>query len=299
MKLSSLFKPELVLLSQNVSTVEEAVEKLIDAMAREFSAEVKKTQALSAVQERLKLGHTLFDTGLCVPHARLDGLEDIILGVLVPSKPMSADGKAVTMVVLILTGKTHSKIYLNTLSALVSVSQDQALYKKLAGAPNAHAFMETVDRIDLRVKKDISVADIMTPEVHSVKPSATLREILDLCYQYNISYAPVVNDKDEFIGEVTLLDIMKIGLPNYATMIGNLNFLTTFEPFEDLLRREDQVTAKDIMRKPSPVCSPATSVIEAALEMTQHSRRHLGVVEAKKVIGVVSYMDILKKVLRG
>jgi len=44
---------------------------------------------------------------------------------------------------------------------------------------------------------------------------------------------------------------------------------------------------------------PSSSIIEVALEMTQNNKRHLPVVEGNKIIGIVSFMDLVKKVLRG
>lgn len=82
-------------------------------------------------------------------------------------------------------------------------------------------------------------------------------------------------------------------------MVGNLKFLNTFEPLEELLKNEENLKIKQIMRKPSLQFSDDTSIIEAVLELTQNKRRHIPVVKDKKVIGIISIMDILNKVLRG
>ena len=82
-------------------------------------------------------------------------------------------------------------------------------------------------------------------------------------------------------------------------MLDNLSFLSTLDPFDKLLENEDTIQIKKIMNKPLVQLAPEASIIEATFEMTQHKRRQIPVVKDKKIVGVISYMDILKKILRG
>ena len=109
---------------------------------------------------------------------------------------------------------------------------------------------------------------------------------------------PVVDEKNGFIGEGTIHELLQVGIPNYAMMIGNLDFLATFEPFEALLRNESNITVAEVMRKPKGRLKPGTSIVEAALELTQGRYRHLAVVEKGQLVGILSVTDILTKILR-
>jgi CBS domain-containing protein len=82
--------------------------------------------------------------------------------------------------------------------------------------------------------------------------------------------------------------------------MGNLKFLTRFEPFEDLLKNENTIRIGDVMKKPEITLEEDSPVIEAIMKFIQCKRRYLPVVKNKnRLIGVVGYMDILKKVLRA
>ena len=202
----------------------------------------------------------------------------------------------IKMVVLILTSKSSSKTYLQVLSSFIQISQNQDFYNKLCKSKNASEFVDLLENI--MVKKDLTIEDIMTTSILQVSQDTILKEVIDIFYKNNISYLPVVDSNDNFIAEVTMIDVLKIGIPNYALMMNNLKFLTSFEPLEELLKTEDKIKVKDVMRKPDIVLDKDSSIIEAALKLTQKDRRHIPVVSKNKIVGIVSFMDILNKVIR-
>jgi CBS domain-containing protein len=57
--------------------------------------------------------------------------------------------------------------------------------------------------------------------------------------------------------------------------------------------------ARDVMEPPTNTFSRQTSVVEAVFTFTKTRKRCLPVVENHQLVGLVSYMDILTKVLRA
>jgi CBS domain-containing protein len=109
----------------------------------------------------------------------------------------------------------------------------------------------------------------------------------------------VVNEDNEFVGEVDILQYLKVGVPDYLMLMNNLKFLPSYEPFETLFKKEDQVYIKDIMTKPDLTLYPDNSIIEAVFKMIQNKKRFFTVTENKKVVGIVTAMDIFRKVVRS
>ncbi len=253
----------------------------------------------SKVTQREALGGPSFPTGIAIPHARLDNFKDLIVGILIPATPIANETGLIRMVALILTDKSSSTLYLNTLAAFVKLSRDESGFSSLLACTTAQDFTDTLKGFDVNIKKEITVADIMSKELFTVKPETNLRELADLFSVQKFSYAPVFDDRGRFIGEVNIRDMLSLGIPNYATMVGSLNFLSAFEPLEELLKNEDILLVGQIMKKPSIQFSADTSIIQAVLEISQNKRRHIPVVEKGKIIGIVSVMDILNKVIRG
>lgn len=299
MKLASFLNQDLMSVGSKVTTKKEAIETLIQKMDKRYSFEAKKDAMEKAVWQREALGGTSFASGIAVAHARLDSLNDLLIGVCVPEKPIRDGDLSLKMVVLILTDQVASTMYLNTLAAFIELSKNDARFSELLASGSGAEFIEAVARFDIRVKKELTVADIMTREIVSVTPETTIRELCDLCYVRGLSYIPVLDASGDFIAEVGVTDAIKLGIPDYATMIGSLNFLKTMEPFEALLKNEKTLTVSQIMKRPSFKVAEDSSILEVALEMTQNKRRHIAVVSGKKIVGVVSTMDILNKVLRG
>jgi PTS system nitrogen regulatory IIA component len=109
----------------------------------------------------------------------------------------------------------------------------------------------------------------------------------------------VVDENNVQIGEVTIKDLFSKGIPDYVKRLGDVSFLKTLEPFEALLREEDRILVQEIMRPPSRKIAKGGSIIEAVMMITTKGVRHIPVIEDKKLVGMVSETDILKKVLRA
>jgi len=151
---------------------------------------------------------------------------------------------------------------------------------------------------DYSLVKVVTVEDLLTEAPVTVRSDATLADLIDLFHHHNLSYVPVVDD-DRLVGEVALGDVLKAGFPDFASQVGNLKFLKTFEPFENLLKKEDSVLVRDLMKPVAFGCDPSASVVELCFEFLQKGRRHCPVIRGRQLVGVLSVMDILNKVIRG
>jgi len=287
MKLSSILQENHVKILDKANSKNEVISILLDSIFKNRQIHLNKEEVFSLINEREKLGGTIFENGMAIPHARLENFNDLFIGIAILSNPIIESGIPIKFVVLSIISKSASNTYLRTLSAFAQISQNKELFEKVASSKSHSDFFSAIENIKIKSK-----------DVLKVSPETTLKELCDIFYKHNISYIPVVDDNDDFIGEVTITEVLKVGIPNYALMIGNLKFLSSFEPFEELLKNEDKIKVKEIMRKPSFKLPENSSIIEVALEITQNNKRQLPVVEGDKIIGIVSYMDLLKKVLR-
>jgi CBS domain-containing protein len=113
--------------------------------------------------------------------------------------------------------------------------------------------------------------DIMTRDVVTVSPAASVKELAKTLVQQQISGAPVMNKKGQIVGVVSETDIVA----------------------------SSGKTVKDIMSK--RVCSVAeeTPVEEIAGIMTAHKISRLPVMRGQKLIGLVSRADIVGAIAAG
>lgn len=308
MKLSTLIDPHLVLLDADVDTMDGAVELGLKAICGLYPHEVKYDEVAERLNERRKLGGICFPSGIAIPHARLPSFNDFIIAAIVPRRPIVSDESCpdqscaeappIRIIWLILLSQGASMVYLNTIAKLMEASRNVAIMASLIGAESPSQFIAVIDNAGYQVKKSLVVTDIMSTDVVSVIETATIKDVLDIIYTKKLHYVPVVDASGALVGELGVLDLLKAGIPDYAFRIGSLKFLAELEPMTELLQNEDTILVKSIMQKPLPIL-PSTSVVEVAFEMARGKKRHYAVVDEGRLIGVVSYMDIVFKVLRA
>lgn len=299
MKLASLINPDCVVIGSHTALTETAIQQLFQTVYKHYQFEIPRETALQALLEREKIGGTVMPGGIAIPHARIEGLNDLVIAAMTPLKPIPSAGENVRVIFLILTSKTASKSYLNTLAAIAQIGKNPELMEKLSMAKTPHQFLELINVADIRIKKELTVIDIAAPDFPTVTPETNLRDLCNLFVKTYVPMIPVVDASGKLVGEVTTHDLLKKTLPNYAMMMENLAFLSSFEPFEEFLSHETDYQVKEIMRKPEHVLKPASSVIEAAHEMAQHHLKSMSILSEGRVVGVVSHWDLLFKVLRG
>jgi PTS system nitrogen regulatory IIA component len=298
MKLASILEPRFIKVKSRVESKDEAVHLILDNFLEHYDFKTSKETILEAVIEREKLGGSVMPSGLTILRARIPDFDDLLVGICVPKVPIPRDDSELKMLVLVLISRTASKLFVNVMSALTELPKDPGLFAELIGAKDANHFIRVLDKANIQVKKELFVRDIMARDLVTVRPGTTLKEVVDSFYKHDISYAPVVDETGKFLGELDVLDLMKLGIPNYALMIGNLRFLHSFEPFEELFEKEDRILVENVMRKPVRHLDPGDSVIEAAFELEQNRRRILPVVEDGRIVGIIGCIDILEKLLR-
>ncbi|MDR0567959.1 MAG: CBS domain-containing protein [Spirochaetaceae bacterium] len=300
MKLSSLLNPGLLILRTPAKTKD----ALIDALVREIYRTQRRIalpeQAVrKALAERESLGGTVFPSGLAVPHARLEGFNDLLIAVGVPAEPIPTPENPIKMMILILTTQAAGAVYLNTLGAFVKISQDHDLFGRLCAAQSPQSFIQTINERNIEVMQTLLIGSVMQRNFISLSPNQTIKDAADIFYKNRVSYLPVLDETGAFTGELTVLDLFALGFPDYALKLENLQFLRRLEPFEDLLTKEHSIFVRQAMKRPGLILEEHTPVVEGIMQFIRSNRRHIPVVQRGKLTGIISYIDILHKVLRA
>ena len=296
MKLSSLIEKDLILVNAAVKTREDAVRLSLDRLFEKKKISFDKEAVFEEINARDKLGGTVFKTGLAIPHARIKDYGDLSIVVCIPKEPVLVDKQQVQCFVVMLTSLAVSNLYLQVLATLAKTSQDKDFFKELTSASTPEAVISHIG--DLYVKKELTVEDLMSTDYGILRPDMNLKEATDLFYMKKTSYLPVLSDDGKFLGELRINDLISVGIPDYAMMIGNLSFLNSFEPLEKLLNEEENISVSSVMKKSLVSLEPGSAVVEAALKMTQGNFRQLPVIKDGELVGIMNIMDILNKVLR-
>ena len=119
---------------------------------------------------------------------------------------------------------------------------------------------------------NLPAKDLMNPNVVTVKPDATLKEVSELMNRQKIGSVVVV-DNEKVVGIVTERD--------YATKI----MINAYQP---------DAKVSDVMSSPVISVSPNQSVADIIEVMANNEIRKVPVIDSEKIVGMVSGTEFLR-----
>jgi len=149
------------------------------------------------------------------------------------------------------------------------------------------------------VDKELMVKDVMRHNVVSVKPDDTLKEVANQMFRNRLSALAVVDENNKLLGAISDRDLIKAALPDYKTLISNLNYSMDVEPFEELLKREDKIKVSQLYRDDYEVTTPNTRIVEVAAMMIFKDVTRVFVTSDDNLVGILLRKDIVNMIIRG
>ena len=145
----------------------------------------------------------------------------------------------------------------------------------------------------------ITVGDIMTRNVRTVKPSMDASELAKLFIEKGYSGFPVVDDSGKFLGlileENLVVKDMKVHLPTtFLLLTGGITFGE--KRFEDEMKMIMASTAEGLMTKARVILNPSTPVDEVATIVVDKHIGYFPVLDDGKLTGVVTKKDIVRAI---
>jgi CBS domain-containing protein len=299
MRLAGFLDPDLVKVPVVAESKADAVSQLLDLITGKYPF-LDREVITAAIAEREDVENTSMGRGFAFPHARSEGVDRMYIAVGIAHQPIpgdTPDGEPLHAVVLLLTPRNIARLYLQTLSAFMRVCRSPGLRHTLFKATTAEDVLRLLWDSGVMVQDELSARDIMRRPVISVRPQNTLKEVANLLYKHRISGMPVVDDQGQVVGEVSERELIQAALPNHPdgaeiVPIGG-------EPFEALLKRENEITVADLMTPPVVIVDGDTSVVELAALMLYRNIRRVIVVRDGKLSGLIMRSDIVNRVIRG
>jgi len=120
--------------------------------------------------------------------------------------------------------------------------------------------------------EDLKVRDIMTPHVEFVSPDLTLHQFTDFIHTHKHTSYPVL-EHDTLVGIITVMDLHNVQKNN-----------------------QDTTFIRDVMHKDVLTISPDEAANIAFKKMIRHTNERMIVIEHGKVLGILSWSDLLHAV---
>jgi len=300
MRLVDILSQETIICPLKGRSREAVIEELLSALDDGGYLRDKEA-ALCTIEEREKLGCTALGGGIAIPHGRTDTVDGFAVALGISKEGIdyhAPDNLPVNIVCLILAPCGESALYVRVLGAVAQLLKDERTKTNILNAQSPKQVLKIIQKSGIDVEPRLRTRDIMKPLPALIRKNTSLKETLDVMFKHHTYELPVVDEQNNLIGEVFIENVLKVGLPDYLFHIDNLAFLSSFEPFERLLRQETELQIKDVMSEASGVIDADVPMIQAAILILQEKLRSVIVVENKKPIGIISLLDFIEKVLR-
>ncbi|MDD2900017.1 MAG: CBS domain-containing protein [Desulfuromonadaceae bacterium] len=148
----------------------------------------------------------------------------------------------------------------------------------------------------------LTVADIMTKDVVSIKGATTVREMAGIFSSLRIGTLPIVDDAGNLTGIVTASDLVEQDRPlHIPTVISLFDWVIPLGGESSLQRDLDKIsaqTASELASTDVVTVMPSDSVSSVADIMSSKKLHALPVIDGKKLVGMVSRIDIIRSMNR-
>ncbi len=153
--------------------------------------------------------------------------------------------------------------------------------------------------------KKLPVSQVMNRDVTTVRPSTTLTELIKMMQKTNQHMLPVVDEENSLLGIVNYRGILSIFRPfsrSVSEIVERMPFVEKVDD-EDLdldLSPEmgTLIVVDDVINTNYISIKETKTIQEARRLMKLHNIETLPVVSGKKLVGVISILDILVYVFK-
>lgn len=301
MKIANLLMERRINMDLKGRTKDEAIRELLCMICSE-GFECDKDKVLENIRERELVEDTSYGHGFAFPHARTDAVSEMFIVIGISKQGLedkTFDGVPVYVVCLLLTPSTIAKLYLQTLSGMASFARTEGILDRIRNLEAKSDFIKLVAKSNITVDKELMVKDVMRHHVATVTRDDTLKDVANEMFKHRLSALAVVDDSGRLVGVINDRDLIKAALPDYKSLISNLNYSMDIEPFEELLKREDKIKVSQLYRDDYEVTTPETKIVEVAAMMIFKDIRRVFVVSDDRLAGVLLRKDIVNMIIRG
>lgn len=235
---------------------------------------------------------------IAFPHARLEHLRQAIFAVGVVDDPVRFEEFPVRIICLILVPASEPTVSLKMMSQLSRVLMDPAVHQQVLTAENPECLRAIFKHHDPRIDKPIMASDIMRPSRFSVREADLVSKCSHLMSVNNLQAVPVVSERQEVLGEITVERLFRYGLPDFFAKLKSVSFIAEFDPFEKYFEDERNTPAGEMMEPNARTVPMDYTIMEIVFDLAIQPYTKLYVTDDEgRWVGTIDKGTVLDNVI--
>lgn len=300
MKLRDVLEPAHIVTPLNATTVKQATEQLAERLIA--SGAVAEPQRLTAVikntwpEDMVSVGEHAF-----LPHFRTEAVRKLVTAVGIAPTPIRWEKdphRTARIVILIVAPPRETPTYLQVVGAFARTLSDPDTVLALLAAKTPDQVL-TVGALEaVELPSHLTVRDLMTTRIHTVKPEATLGDVARVMVEHDVRALPVVDEGGALVGMITHKELLRYLLPDYLqrTKSGKFPALTRSQ-----LQRGSAdpqlMPVKEAMARTVLCVSEDQTLSDVASLMNNKDVERFPVVREGVVVGFLTRADLIRRLV--
>jgi CBS-domain-containing membrane protein len=191
-----------------------------------------------------------------------------------------------------------ASISLKLMAQLSRMLMDSTVRAEVLAAKDTESLRNIVKEHNPRIDKTIEARDIMRPPTFSIRDDEPVSKCTHTMSVNTLHAIPVVNARQQILGEITVDRLFKYGLPEFFSKLKSVSFIAEFDPFEKYFQDERHILARDMMGTPALTVPPNYTIMEIVFDLAIRNNTQLYVIdEDGRWIGTIDKGVVLDNVI--
>jgi CBS domain-containing protein len=228
-----------------------------------------------------------------LPHFRTEAVHDILVALGIAPRPVhweKAPQRSARIVILIVAPPRATTRYLQVVGGLARALSDAETVLSVLAAKTAEQVLAIPALQDTPLPGQITVRDVMTPQVYTVTGEQTLAQVAQIMTERDIRAVPVVDDSGSLVGMVTHREVLRHLLPD-------LQHRSKSGEYRRTAAHPQQLPVRDVMSRSVLCLSEDQPLADVASLMNAKDVDRFPVVREGVVVGFLTRADLIRRLL--
>ena len=234
----------------NAASSEEVITELVE-LAVASNPELDCESVKAGVFAREAMFPTVIAPGLAMPHARVAGLDRLIVALATTKGPVlfgsDEDGEEVRVVVLVLSPADNPGLHLHVVSALAREFSDLEKIGQVADLQSVAEIVEFFGVVQVRLPDYLKVGDIASGIGPVLQADDSLAFAFRKFGESRVELIPVLDDDGKVLGVLTLKDVLKYNIPMSLLESDDLTALYDLKPYAEVIGKAANIKVAEVM----------------------------------------------------